>query len=217
MYAIGICRILPKQVASRRRNDFALGAIGNSWAVLGRHAEHDDAIIEVLRRSCHLPFDEKFHVVSAQSLSDLAAYPFIYAASIASLSKAELSNLAEYLRRGGFILIDACRNNDVNPSIPRFLAAQVAQFRSVLPDLEIGKLKPEHRVFSIYYKMHHFPPFRKTDGPEPLYAVITGGRTVGIVSLSGFQCAWSGYADGEENAAESLQMAANIYIYAMNH
>jgi hypothetical protein len=182
-----------------------------------RHIEHDDALTDMLRDSCHLPFDDHTHDASADSVTNLAAYPFLYAASIARLGPAQLQNLGEYLRRGGFLFIDACRNNQINPDIPRFLSRQLVQLKSVLPDATVGKLKPEHPVFSVFFKLKHFPPFRQQDGQEPLYAVMLQDRIIAMISLNGFRCAWSGYADDRENAVESLQMVANIYVYAMTH
>jgi hypothetical protein len=182
-----------------------------------RHAGHDDAVVEMLRRSCGLAFDEDPRSTAATKIEDLCRYPFIYAQSISPLGAEERKNLAEYLRRGGFILIDACRNNDVNPSMEWFLKSQVAQFAKEFPDLKVGKLTPAHGVFSVFFKMRQFPPFRRTDGPEPLYGLVSGGRMIAIISLNGLQCAWSGYGDSAENEVESLHMVANIYIYAMTH
>jgi hypothetical protein len=182
-----------------------------------RHAQYDDTIIALMRRSCGLAFDETPGSTTALKIEDLSRYPFLYCSSIAALDGTERKNLAEYLRRGGFIFIDACRNTDVNPSIDWFLKAQVAQFAKEFSDLKVGKLQPQHEVFSVFFRMHDFPPFRRTDGPEPLYGLISGGRMIAIISLSGFQCAWSGYGDSTENEVESLHMVANIYIYAMTH
>jgi hypothetical protein len=187
-----------------------------NWPYWDRHANADAQLLRFFRRSTSLSIGEAGHAARASDLEDLCSYPFLFAESIAPLTAAETRNLGEYLRRGGFIFIDGCVNTSVNPNLRRFLQEQVAVLQSILPDLTVIEMPPEHEVFSIYFKMRKFPPSGLSGSENPLRALVWGGRTVGIVSISGIQCGRAGY--GEPGIApECLEMTANIYLYAITH
>jgi hypothetical protein len=179
-----------------------------------RHANSDPAVLVYLKRTTPLNLDSEWHAARASSLEELRHYPFIYSDNIANLSASEARNLAEYLRRGGFLFIDACRNKDINPDIPQFLEAQIKTLADQFPKLRVEVIAPQHELFSIYFKLTEFPPFRKRDGQYPLRAAFVGDRMVAVIGLNGFQCGWAGYGDAQ-NATACAQMAANIYVYAM--
>ena len=88
-------------------------------------------------------------------------YPFLYMLEVGQnggirLSPKEISNLREYLLRGGFLLIDdfwGQRQWD------NFEAA----FIEVFPDRPIVELPPHHEIFRIYYDI---------DGPQMIPAIF---------------------------------------------
>lgn len=180
-----------------------------------RHSAADGAVLRMMRQQTALAMHPVVHSADAERVDELCTFPFVFADSVAELSEAGRRNLAEYLRRGGFILIDACRNKQINPDIEAFWKAQVATLANEFPRLRVSRLAPTHEVFSVHFRMMQFPPYRHSDGPEPLRALYDGDRMVGMISLNGFQCGWAGYGDAENNAADCVQMVANIYIYAM--
>lgn len=179
-----------------------------------RHAESDAGVIRLMQQHTSLNVGPRWQRASARSVEEMSRFPFLYTDTLAFLRPDEAANLAEYLRRGGFILIDACRNKTINPDIQLFLRHQVEQLSGQFPDLRVGRFTEEHEIFSIYFKMHVFPPFRESDGQEPLYAVFSGTRLIGAISLNGWQCAWAGYHT-PMHAMECMQMVTNIYVYAM--
>ncbi len=184
-----------------------------------RHSERDVHVLTVMRSNTSLNIGDTWHSASAGDLGELCAYPFIFAESIASLSNAEGTNVAEYLRRGGFLLIDACVAVSINPDAGAFLAAQTKVLARQFPQLRVAPLGPEHEVFSIYFKMTKFPPqTRSGSNPrwangstEPLHGMFVGDRMVAVVSLSGFQC---GLVQNSK-PTDVVQMVTNIYLYAM--
>jgi hypothetical protein len=180
-----------------------------------RHIDTDPSVIGYLRRSTALNIDPKVHVAKATSLDELRRYPLIFCKDISVFSAAERRNFAEYLRRGGFMLIDACRNEGVNSSPQAFLNYQVKTLSLEIPDLRVLKLEPSHEVFSIFFKMRQFPPARP-QYPGPMYAVVMGERVVGFIAINGFMCAAQGI-EGAGIAADSAEMMINIYIYALTH
>jgi hypothetical protein len=188
-----------------------------------RHAESDSRLLTYLATHTPLTVDPQLRSTSPRRLEDLCHFPFIYAHDISSLPENEARNLAEYLKRGGFLMVDFCANVHINPAPKVFLGAQLAKLNSFLPDIRVEELRPEHEVFSIFFRMRHFPPqTRPGDSPwvdgktNPLCAFYCGDRLVAIVGLSAFQCAWSGVGPAD-NANECMQMLANIYVYAMTH
>jgi hypothetical protein len=189
-----------------------LATAGAHW---DRHAGSDERVLQLMRTESSLNIDGNWRSARVSRLPELCEFPFIFTDSIAPLSDEDSRNLAEYLRRGGFLLIDACRNRQINPNINRFLAAQIAQFKKQFPNSRVVTLEPSHAVFSIYFKMREFPPWRRTDSFEPLRAVYVGDRMVAVISLVGLQCGWAGYGGAGNNAIECVQMATNIYFYAM--
>lgn len=186
-----------------------------------RHAERDHNLMTYLSQNTPLTVEPRIEYTSPLSLPSLCRYPFIYAHDLTSLPPEESLNLAEFIQRGGFLFVDYCGNASINPRPEVFLAAQATVLRRHLPELRVAVVPRSHEVYSIYFKMAHFPPQTRPgdnshlDGPiNPLQALYMGERMVAIVALNGFQCAWSGVGT-PENAQECMQMVANIYIYAM--
>jgi hypothetical protein len=178
-----------------------------------RHAEKDPEMIEQVRTQTALNLSEGLGAANPAKLEKLCRYPFLFADNIAQLKPVESKNIAEYLRRGGFLLIDRCTAARINPDAAAFLREQIAALKREFPDLGMVQLTPVHEVFSVYFKMTARPP--QTHGEQhPLYGIFDGERMVGIISLSGLQCAWCSvptFADSNE----AIRMVVNIYIYAM--
>jgi hypothetical protein len=187
-----------------------------------RHAEYDDELLTSMRRHTTLDIDRVWQATRPNDMEKLCSYPFVYSDNIAPLSKADAKNVAEYLRRGGFLLIDACGNSQINPDPVRFFDQQVAVLRNHFPNLRVKDLDPRHELFSIYFKMKEFPPkARPGSGGSwldsrdfPLRGIYVEDRMIAIISLSGLQCGWAHYSRIPV-AMECMQMVANIYVYAM--
>jgi hypothetical protein len=197
--------------------------LNTGTAYWNRHSEWDSTLLGFMRANTSLNIDREWHATRPADLKQLCNYPFVYADNIASVPEAGARNLAEYLRRGGFLLIDACGNSSINPNPEVFFADQIKVLRKHFPELRVGVLKPDHEVFSIYFKMTEFPPqARPNDGGSwldryefPLRAVFVGDRIVAMISLSGWQCAWAHIGGGEAAATNCMEMLTNVYIYAM--
>lgn len=187
-----------------------------------RHSEHDARLLGLMRAHTTLNIDDQWRPTHPGNLEELCNYPFVYADNIIFLKDDESRNLAEFLRRGGFLLIDACVNIDINKSPDAFLKGQLQVLARQFGELRVETLTPEHEIFSIYFKMTKFPPQTRTfnngnwaDGPTlPLRAVYADNRMIAVISLNGFQCGWA-LTSNEENAVDVIQMVTNIYIYAM--
>jgi hypothetical protein len=185
-----------------------------------RHSERDVQVLRLMRTETSLEISDTWHSASANSLEELSVHPFIFAESVAPLSDPEIDKVAEYLRRGGFLLIDACVAVSINPDAQKFLDAQVKSLSRELQGLRVEALKPNHEVFSIYFKMTKSPPQTRSGtnprwangSTEPLRGIYLGERMIGVISLSGFQCGFG----QNPNPPEVIRMVTNIYIYAMS-
>jgi hypothetical protein len=185
-----------------------------------RHSERDVHVLRLMRTETSLEISDTWHSARADSLEELGAYQFIFAESVAPLSGPELDKVAEYLRRGGFLLIDACVAVSINPDAQTFLDAQIKTLSRKFPELRVETLQPNHELFSVYFKMTKTPPQTKSGtnprwangSTEPLRGVFLGERMIGVISLSGFQCGFG----QNPNPSEVIRMVTNIYIYAMS-
>jgi hypothetical protein len=189
-----------------------------------RHSNGDSVLLSLMRRHTALNIAREWRAVHANDLDALCAYPFVYAADASVLSDAEGNNLAEYLQRGGFLFIDACINHTINKDPIKFLERQMALLTKHWPEIRAVELDAKHEVFSIYFKFElGRPPTTRSLGSwsmksnYPLRTLVVGDRVVGMISLSGLQCAWSGVGtkDNPSQPIEAMKMATNIYLYAM--
>jgi len=184
-----------------------------------QHAERDAHVIDLMRKQTSLNIGDAWHSAEVSRLEELCAYPFVFAQTIASLTDADGGNLAEYLRRGGFLLIDACVRVTVNPNAELYLAAQTKTLVRQFPNVRVVALAPDHEIYSAYFKLTKFPPQTRSGtnpswargSTEPLRGIFLEDRLVGVISLSGFQC---GLVQNP-NPADIVQMVTNICIYAM--
>lgn len=186
-----------------------------------RHANSDNQLLRLLKVTTTLNVRGPWRSVSAEDISALTAHPMIYAADVSVLGPNESKNFAEYLRRGGFVLIDACINLAINPDPRVFFLRQVALLKQQLPELQVVELPPEHEIFSIFFAIKGGPPMtRRPDTWSktetfPLRALMVKERMVGVISLCGLQCGWDEVST-QKAEIEAMKMATNIYIYAMS-
>ncbi len=191
---------------------------GQHWK---RHADFDLNLLQFIRDHTSLNIERVWYSASATKLDELCSYPFLFTDNLQRLSSPEeRRNVGEYLRRGGFILIDACVNTQINPNPDLFMRAQLDVLRAEFPDLRSEPLPSDHQIFSIYFKMAQFPPQTRpgnswSDGPtRPLRLLVSGDRVIGVLTLSGLQCGWAGFASAGVGT-QCMQMMTNIYIYAI--
>lgn len=205
----------PPDIERFRGSQFQWARLRTSGPYWNRHSGADPALLRYLAKATVLKIDPVAHSLRADSVDALIVYPFIYCDNISHLAHVEAANLAEYLRRGGFLCIDACAHRAINPSIPAFLEAQIRVLATHFPNLRIEELLPEHEIFSVYFQLKDPPPYRKANGERhPTYAVFDGDHLIGVIGLNGMQCGWSDDTAGPYGT-ECAQMMANIYVYAM--
>ena len=228
--AIGwIFAAVPSFAAERPPGVHLGGRVG--WARLvtpsaywKRHAEYDRYLSDFIRQQIGLNMDPEWQSANPADLKQLCAYPVLFTNKLTDVvDRNQLANLQEYLRRGGFLIVDSCINRNVTRDPDEFLATHSALIHSLLPNATIRTLATSHPIYGVYFTMKDTPPHSFMDSVyDPkwarhgLYGVFEGERMVMLLSLSGLQCGWAHTQTGPRGIdVESMRMLVNIYVYAM--
>lgn len=225
----GICRA-DRDDADKLRGD----RVG--WARLKtpsphwrRHAGSDSTLTNFFREQTTLNIDPVWYVADANDLAALRQYPLLFSQNVAAVTDpVGRSNIAEYIRRGGFLLVDACHDHRVTPDYDEFLRQQIAFYAEVLPEAKVVPLPKTHDVYRCYFQIPNgHPPhtytgdvFDARKAQHGLYGVMIGARMAGVISLCGWQCGWDHVTEypspspaGTDVAC--MRMVVNLYVYAM--
>jgi hypothetical protein len=194
-----------------------------------RHAGADPILTKFFRDETTLNIDPVWYVAGADNLGELCRYPFLFSQGVAAITgQAGRGNIAEYIRRGGFVLVDACHDVHVTPDFDEFLRQQIAFYAVALPEAQVVALPPTHDVYRCHFQIPDGKPphtfmsdvFDPRKARHGLYGVMLGSRLAGIISLCGWQCGWDHVTEypspspaGTDVAC--MRMVVNIYIYAM--
>jgi hypothetical protein len=194
-----------------------------------RHAGSDPMLTKFFRDETTLNIDLTWYVADADDLDELRRYPFLFSQGVGMITgPAGRSNLAEYIRRGGFVLVDACHDTRVTPDFDEFLRQQIAFYSAALPEAKIVPLPPTHDVYRCHFQIPDGQPphtfmnnvFNPQKARHGLYGVMIGSRLAGIISLCGWQCGWDHVTENPSPSPAGtdvacMRMVVNIYIYAM--
>jgi hypothetical protein len=189
-----------------------------------RHADGDPVLMQFLRDYTSLNIDPRWYVADVENLEQLCAYPFLFSQGIHTVDSARGEhNLAEYIRRGGFLLVDCCINAGITPDPDEFLLQQTRKVAEILPEARVAQLSSSHAIYNCFFPIpegkppHTFnaniydPRFAK----HGLYGIFIGTRMAGIISVSGLQCGWDRMIAPPGHDIACMRMLVNIYIYAM--
>ena len=190
-----------------------------------RHATGDPVLMRFLRENTSLNIDPTWYVADIAKLDEMCAYPLLFSQGIGMVQdQKSKENLAEYVRRGGFLLIDCCINAQITPDSDVFLQEQARVLGEILPEARLVALPTTHNIYQCYFQIpggkppHTFnnniydPAFAR----HGLYGIMIGPkRMAGIISLSGLQCGWDGMIAPPNHDIACMRMLVNIYVYAM--
>lgn len=195
-----------------------------SSPVWNRHSRSDPELMHFFREQTTLNIDPTWYVAAVENLAEMCKYPLLFSQSIQMVQDANgRTNLAEYLRRGGFLLVDACCNHNYNPDFDVFLQDHIKALALILPEAQVRELPSSHDVYRCHFQIPNGHPPHTFDGniynPRKarlgLYGVMVGTRMAGLVSMSGLQCGWDHMISPPGHDVACMKMLVNIYIYAM--
>lgn len=153
----------------------------------------------------------------------LFKFPFAYMAEVGymTLSEAEIAGMREYLKRGGFLLVDDFRQAH------EFYNLQY-QVKKAFPEYELKKLELQHPVFNCFFsiKTLEVNPIYGGRGIGPLNPEFWGledetGRLMMIINYNYDVSDYWQFSDNPfrpiEETNEAYKFGVNYIIYALTH
>ena len=183
------------------------------------HSDRDAALAQFIRSNTSLDISKSPYSANPAHLDQLCRHPFIYAKDLRRVGDAaQLANIGEYLRRGGFLCVDPCATEALNPDMEVVLRDNSALFSRMLPGARIQKLPETHGVYTGCFKLSRADVYTADMGNQArcsnygLYGVLVDDRMVAIISLYGLQCGWP---QTPMRTAGCMKFILNLYVYAM--
>jgi len=183
------------------------------------HGDRDPALASFIRENTSLDIHRSLQSADPAHLEDLCRHPFIYAKDLRWISDTtQLANIGEYLRRGGFLCVDACATKAVNPDMEVYLRANSAIFKRMFAAAEIRKLPATHAIYHSYFNLSRADVYTADMGNQQrcanygLYGVFVDHRMVAVISMYGLECGWP---QTPLRTSGCMKFILNIYIYAM--
>ena len=164
--------------------------------------------------------DDAYEVVHLES-DDIFRFPFLYVSEpgFMDLTPEEVDNLREYLLRGGFIMFDDFRGQD--------MYVLQMYLKRAFPDREMFRLDPSHPMFDVFYtieSLDFIPPYVRGDesGPPEFWGMTDeSGRLILVANhnndIGEF---WEGLDLAYlplQPSIEAVRMGVNYMIYAITH
>jgi hypothetical protein len=182
----------------------------------------EDLFLTMVKEVTGMHTTRKSYAVVRLDSPEIFKYPWVYISEPGYLSPTskEISNLQEYVRRGGFLVCDDFRGRDLD--VLRLV------MRDVLPGREMFRMDVSHPLFHSFYDIASIvmdPPYYDARflGGRPEFWGLTDedGRLVLIANhnndLGEFM---EGVDHGEKPlkfAALSVKLMVNYLVYAMMH
>lgn len=151
---------------------------------------------------------------------DLLRFPFTYLTGHLPVrfSPAERANLAEYVRRGGFLFVDD-HNHDIDGQFHKTVTEELAQACGPLEDLP-----RDHALYRAFFEFPDGPPTtsHELNGwgdnlvHRTLHAVIERGRIAVLYSNKDYSSEWSYHAVNKRfMSIDNTRFAVNLVVYAL--
>ncbi len=194
------------------------GYIGHrGWA--HNYPASDENLNDFIRRSTGINIDVMSYRLVELSSEELFDYPFAYISEPGemALTVNEVDNLREYIRRGGFILMD-----DFDGGIQ--IATMKSQVYRAFPDRLFVAIGSDHPFFNVHFQLENL------DGMAPYvpgenisyHSIVNDSGDVAIAAgynndLANF---WEWYYLGDmplKPATDAFRLGVNAVIYSMTH
>jgi len=149
--------------------------------------------------------------------SKLFDYPIVYmnGHGTVKFSSADVKNLQEYFKRGGFLWADD------NYGMDKSFRKEIAK---VFPNHVLVEISHDHPLFSLYYKFDQgLPKIHEHDsGAAILYGIFVDGRLAVLYTFNtdigdGLESEGVHPQDPPEVREQAMRMAVNIIVYAQSN
>jgi len=194
------------------------GYIGHrGWA--HNYPDSDENLNDFIRRATDINIDVMSYRVVEMSSDELFDYPFAYISEPGemALTVAEVNNLREYVKRGGFILMD-----DFDGAIQ--IATMKSQVYRAFPDRLFIEIGTNHLFFNIHFQLDNLDAMAPYVPGENIsyHGIVNDRGDVAIAAgynndLANF---WEWYYLGEmplKPATDAFRLGVNAVVYSMTH
>lgn len=172
-------------------------------------------LIRYTKEKVSIPISVKYKDVAIGS-SDLFSYPFAFLTGHGNIAvnDAEAANMRKYLDNGGFLYIDD------DYGLDKYARAMM---KKVFPEEEMIEIPFDH---PIYHQLYNFPgglpKIHEHDNKPPQgFGIFRKGKLVMFYTYeSNLADGWTDaevHGDPHEVREKSLQMGANLLIYALTN
>jgi hypothetical protein len=158
------------------------------------------------------------HIFSFQD-GDCFKYPIAYLCEpgYMRLSKEEAGRMAQYLLRGGFLIVDDFRG-------PRELNNFIDQMRQVFPNRKLEDLPRTHPIWTCFYdisKLEIEPPYSRFNRPQYFGMSDDNGRLMMAVDYNNDISEYWEWSDDPlkpiDETNEAYKYGVNYVMYALTH
>lgn len=183
----------------------------------------DVFLLKKLKQSTGLNIDTTQYVTSLADLEDMCKFPFLFMTTDGAVvfKPNEQANLAEYLKRGGFLFAEDCVAEHSSRPDAFFL-----DFRNKIEHLfgqKMVRLPNTHAIYHSFYDLPNGLPHMQ--GVEHGgHALFIDGRMAVFLSPSDIHCGWrdqirkeNGIAGRFPQSDNASKMGVNIMMYVMSH
>lgn len=184
----------------------------------------DIFLLKELKRCTGLNIDTTWYVAPLEDLDEMCKYPFLFMTTEGrfEFTPRQQTNLAEYLKRGGFMLADDCVYNEGQRD------GFFLDFKAKIEHLfgrPMVKLPNDHEIYHSFYDMPSGLPH--VQGIQHGgHALFIDGRMAVFLSSTDIHCGWKSLemdTRGEGGwfptfmSREAIKMGINIMMYVMTH
>lgn len=183
------------------------------------YPEAEEHILQVANEATGINVTKMSYVIVRLDSEELFRYPFAYFSEVGELNmnEREVTNLREYLNRGGFAMID---DFDSQQSLDWF----ASQMKMVFPDRNFVELTVDHPLFHSFYDMPTLdvqPPYAQ-GGPPKFYGYFDErGRLCMILNHNNDLGDFWEWIDEPmyplAPSTEGLRFGINYFLYMLTH
>ena len=178
----------------------------------------EEHFMKIMSEMTKLDVNPGGHLISFQS-DDCFKYPIAYLCEVGflDLSEKEARRMAEYLLRGGFLIVDDFRGE-------RELDNFRYQMKHVFPDRSLEELPRTHKIWTCFYDISSLkiePPYSKELTPQYFGISDDNGRLMMVVDYNNDISEYWEWSDDPmmpiDESNEAYKYGVNYVMYALTH
>ncbi len=197
-----------------------MGPIGDAWGPAWSHdwPRSEEHFMKIMAEVTKLDVNPGGHITSFQT-DDCFKYPIAYMCEVGyiTLSKEEAHRMAEYLLRGGFLIVDDFRGEYE-------MANFVREMKLVFPNRSLEELPRTDQIWTCFYdisKLNIEPPYSKFLKPQYFGMRDDTGRLMMVVDYNNDISEYWEWSNDPfmpiEESNEAYRYGVNYVMYALTH